>query len=82
MIPQPFVLKVPRVIFPNEPHGHLGIKVLEVPVLFVQPSTSYVPPVNKGQVTVNKGSLTVMRKLLGHVSPNGDLSVLRRLWET
>jgi hypothetical protein len=76
------VLKVPRAILPKEPHGYLGIKVLEVPVPFVQSSTSSVPPVKQGQDPVNEGSLTVMRKLLGHVSSNGDLPVLRRMWGT
>jgi hypothetical protein len=76
------VLKVPRVILPNEPHGYLGIKVLEVPVPFVQSSTSSIPPVKQGQDPVNEGSSTVMRKLFGHVSSDGGLPVFRRTWGT
>jgi hypothetical protein len=71
---------VPRVGLPDEPHGHLGINVLEVPVPFFQPSTSSLPMVKAGQVTVNSRLFNGDCELLGHVILNGDLSMFYR-WQ-
>ena len=69
---------VPRVGLPDEPHGHLGVNVLEVPVPFFQPSTSSLSTVKAGQVTVNSRLFNGDCELLGHVILNGDLSTIYR----
>ena len=49
-------LYVPRVILKKESQGHVGMKVLKVPMLLVRSTTPRTPPVNVDQTSVNKAS--------------------------